>query len=60
MLAAGGADPGAYHQLGGEVSFRLAVLNQLNSRHKPFLADVANAHRDLEARKTTGSTILLP
>jgi len=24
------------------------------------LADVANAHRDLEARKTTGSTILLP
>ena len=24
------------------------------------LADAANAHRDLEARKTTGSTILLP
>jgi NADPH2:quinone reductase len=24
------------------------------------LADVASAHRDLEARKTTGSTILLP
>ena len=24
------------------------------------LADVANAHRDLEARKTTGSTILIP
>ena len=24
------------------------------------LADVANSHRDLEARKTTGSTILLP
>ena len=24
------------------------------------LADVAQAHRDLEARKTTGSTILIP
>jgi NADPH2:quinone reductase len=24
------------------------------------LSDAANAHRDLEARKTTGSTILLP
>jgi NADPH2:quinone reductase len=24
------------------------------------LADVAQAHRDLEARKTTGSTVLLP
>jgi NADPH2:quinone reductase len=24
------------------------------------LAEVAQAHRDLEARKTTGSTILLP
>ena len=24
------------------------------------LADVANAHRDLEARKTTGSTVLIP
>ncbi len=24
------------------------------------LADVAQAHRDLEARKTTGTTILLP
>jgi NADPH2:quinone reductase len=24
------------------------------------LADVARAHRDLEARRTTGSTILLP
>ena len=24
------------------------------------LADVATAHRDLEARKTTGSTILVP
>ena len=24
------------------------------------LADVAQAHRDLEARKTTGSTVLMP
>jgi NADPH:quinone reductase len=24
------------------------------------IADVAQAHRDLEARKTTGATVLLP
>ena len=30
----------------------------INQRYA--LADVAQAHRDLEARKTTGSTILLP
>jgi len=29
-------------------------------RQRYALADVAQAHRDLEARKTTGSTILLP
>jgi NADPH2:quinone reductase len=30
----------------------------INQRYK--LADVAQAHRDLEARKTTGSTVILP
>ncbi|OYU73294.1 MAG: hypothetical protein CFE32_21325 [Alphaproteobacteria bacterium PA3] len=29
-------------------------------RQRYALSDVAQAHRDLEARKTTGSTILLP
>jgi NADPH:quinone reductase len=31
---------------------------QINQRYK--LADAAQAHRDLEARKTTGATVLLP
>lgn len=31
-----------------------------NVRQRYALADVATAHRDLEARKTTGSTILIP
>ncbi|MEK6425131.1 MAG: quinone oxidoreductase [Burkholderia gladioli] len=31
-----------------------------NVRQRYQLADVADAHRDLEARRTTGSTILLP
>ena len=35
-----------------------AVKIQINQRYA--LADAANAHRDLEARRTTGSTILLP
>ena len=35
-----------------------AVTIPINQRYK--LADAAQAHRDLEARKTTGSTILLP
>ena len=34
------------------------VKIEVNQTHA--LADVASAHRDLEARKTTGSTILLP
>lgn len=34
------------------------VKIEINQRY--HLADVARAHRDLEARKTTGSTILLP
>jgi len=35
-----------------------AVKIRIDQRHD--LADVAQAHRDLEARKTTGSTVLMP
>jgi NADPH2:quinone reductase len=35
-----------------------AVRIEVNQRYA--LDDVAQAHRDLEGRKTTGSTILLP
>ena len=35
-----------------------AVHIRINQRY--FLADVAQAHIDLEARKTTGTTILIP
>jgi NADPH:quinone reductase len=35
-----------------------AVKIEVNQRYK--LADAAQAHRDLEGRKTTGSTILIP
>ena len=35
-----------------------AVSVAVNQRYA--LADAAQAHRDLEARKTTGSTILIP
>jgi NADPH2:quinone reductase len=34
------------------------VKTNINQRYA--LADVGQAHADLEARKTTGSTILLP
>lgn len=34
------------------------VRIEVNQRYA--LSDAANAHRDLESRKTTGSTILLP
>jgi NADPH2:quinone reductase len=34
------------------------VKIEINQRYA--LKDAAQAHRDLEARKTTGSTILLP
>jgi NADPH2:quinone reductase len=33
---------------------------KINIKHRYALVDVAQAHRDLEARKTTGSVILLP
>ena len=35
-----------------------AVTIQVNQRYS--LKDAAKAHRDLEKRKTTGSTILIP
>jgi NADPH2:quinone reductase len=35
-----------------------AVKIQVNQRYA--LKDAAQAHRDLEARKTTGSTVLIP
>jgi NADPH2:quinone reductase len=35
-----------------------AVRIEINQRYP--LAEAARAHRDLEARKTTGSTILIP
>ena len=47
--------------LGGELFAMVAsgkVKIKVNQTYA--LADVASAHRDLEARKTTGSTILLP
>jgi NADPH2:quinone reductase len=47
--------------LGGELFDMVAsgeVRIEVNQRYA--LKDAAQAHRDLEARKTTGSTILLP
>lgn len=47
--------------LGGELFAAVTsgqVRIEINQRYA--LADAAQAHRDLEARKTTGSTILLP
>jgi NADPH2:quinone reductase len=34
------------------------VKVQIHQRYK--LADAAQAHRDLEARKTTGASVLIP
>jgi NADPH2:quinone reductase len=34
------------------------VKTSINQRHP--LSEVAKAHTDLEARRTTGSTVLLP
>jgi NADPH2:quinone reductase len=33
---------------------------KINVNQRYALKDAAQAHRDLEARKTTGSTVLLP
>ena len=48
-------------ELGRELFDRVAsgqLRIEVNQRYA--LRDAAQAHRDLEARKTTGSTILLP
>jgi NADPH2:quinone reductase len=37
-----------------------AGVLRVSVRQRYKLADAATAHRDLEARKTTGSTVLLP
>ena len=34
------------------------VSIEINQRYP--LADIAQAHKDLEARKTTGATVILP
>ncbi len=41
-----------------EVVLSGAVKIEINQTYP--LSDTAQAHRDLEARKTTGSTVLLP
>jgi NADPH2:quinone reductase len=41
-----------------EIVGRGAVRIEINQTYR--LADAADAHRDLEARATTGSTVLLP
>ncbi len=41
-----------------EVVLSGAVKIEINQSYP--LAETAQAHRDLEARKTTGSTVLLP
>jgi NADPH2:quinone reductase len=41
-----------------EVVLSGAVKIEINQTYP--LAETAQAHRDLEARKTTGSTVLLP
>ena len=42
--------------------FAVVLSGQVKIRidQRYALADVAQAHRDLEARKTTGSTVLIP
>jgi NADPH2:quinone reductase len=50
-----------YAELGGEL-FKLVTSGKvkISVNQRYALADAASAQRDLEARKTTGSTILLP
>ena len=52
---------GDYAEIGAHVFDAVAsgaVKVEVNQRYK--LADAASAHRDLEARKTTGATVLVP
>ncbi|HUD50345.1 quinone oxidoreductase [Parvibaculum sp.] len=60
-LATYAASPKDYAEIGAEVFdvvAKGAVRIEIGQRYK--LADAAQAHRDLEARKTTGATVLLP
>jgi len=60
-LATYAASPKDYAEIGSEVFdvvAKGAVKIGINQRYK--LADAAQAHRDLEARKTTGATVLVP
>lgn len=60
-LATYAASPADYAEIGAnvfDVVARGAVRVDVNQRYK--LADAASAHRDLEARKTTGATVLVP
>ncbi|MFZ2467888.1 MAG: quinone oxidoreductase [Parvibaculum sedimenti] len=60
-LATYAASPKDYAEIGAEVFdvvAKGAVKIEINQRYK--LADAAQAHRDLEARKTTGATVLVP
>lgn len=60
-LATYAATPEDYAEIGAnvfDVVARGAVKIQINQRYS--LADAAQAHRDLEARKTTGATVLIP
>ena len=55
------ADPAVKRQMADELFAMLRsgqVRIHINQRYR--LADAAQAHRDLEARKTVGSTLLLP
>ncbi len=53
--------PDDFQRFGGRALQLMAdgVL-KINVNQRYALADVAKAHRDLEARRTTGSTVLLP
>jgi NADPH2:quinone reductase len=55
------ADTGELRQSARDVFQRVAdgrVRVEINQRYA--LSDAQQAHRDLEARRTTGSTILVP
>jgi NADPH2:quinone reductase len=55
------ARPGALGAIAGRTfdALRRGLL-RVELRHRYPLADAARAHRDLEARRTMGSVILLP
>lgn len=54
-------DPAEYHKSADELLALIATGNlKVHIGQTYALADTAQAHRDLEARKTTGATVLLP